>query len=721
MKLIINIMKIWAQSKRFLQIAKTFYTWYSVYYPTCSPDDIAPFLERVHHSLANRGALATLEWLKETRLAFTRWICGDSRPDVCVKLDSSGLPVMVKSTLGKFIDTARGRALILTLLNCIRSYEGLKEPSISDITSPYKGEKWIDSYLGLYTKDFLRKYGDIHRPRPQFKQWLYTTKRGPNGPSIATAYHDITLLTEEHYRIYEVLAGKDYKDSLLKIKEIASDPQEFERIRKDFSLIVDIKSRYVEKISVIPSPEGKMRTISIASYWAQNALDPLHRCIFKYLRKIPNDITFDQSKGLSILNKGQNDSYWSYDLKAATDRFPRSTQTLLLSHLIGQEFANTWSLLISAEHDIPAIGIRAAWAVGQPIGKLSSWAVFAYTHHFIIYVAHRRACVPFAPGTYVILGDDVVIANDKVAEQYSTLIRWLGVEISMNKTHRSSHSFEIGKRWIHRGQEISPFSIVPWMQAKNWAPAITQCIYEEKKRSWSLPFHPVEGVARCILLQYHGKLSSRYIDHLFDLSQLNVAVYHSIKEMITWSDCINIIAEVFYKTKWEHLDRLHGRLVQTYVYLRLFNKNAIPHWSAIKKVILVENGFSMASIIQIIMGGRSLSGASFSYADLPHKKIIRRYAQEFFDKNADVVQGHYFEDGMLQREAVRSLGIPNVEHAFTKSKVRREVILSNNILKELCSFVKSVPSSGFTHTSGSPVPTEINEYIRKVNYYEWDT
>lgn len=47
---------------------------------------------------------------------------------------------------------------------------------------------------------------------------------------------------------------------------------------------------------------------------------------------------------------------------------------------------------------------------------------------------------------YILLGDDVVINNDRVAKRYSTLMKELGVDISLTKTHVSKDTYEFAKR-----------------------------------------------------------------------------------------------------------------------------------------------------------------------------------------------------------------------------------------------------------------------------------
>jgi hypothetical protein len=55
------------------------------------------------------------------------------------------------------------------------------------------------------------------------------------------------------------------------------------------------------------------------------------------------------------------------------------------------------------------------------------------------------------------LGDDIVICDKLIAESYMDLIKTLGVDYSVAKTHKSSHFFEFAKRIFYKGQEISPF------------------------------------------------------------------------------------------------------------------------------------------------------------------------------------------------------------------------------------------------------------------------
>lgn len=101
------------------------------------------------------------------------------------------------------------------------------------------------------------------------------------------------------------------------------------------------------------------------------------------------------------------------------------------------------------------------YRAGQGIGIYSSWAILAYTNHFMVrYAAYTVGYKRFSD--YLILGDDIVIADDKVARAYHKLITRIGVRISIPKSIISSpnyRSLEFASRLLVNGVDISPFPV----------------------------------------------------------------------------------------------------------------------------------------------------------------------------------------------------------------------------------------------------------------------
>lgn len=96
-------------------------------------------------------------------------------------------------------------------------------------------------------------------------------------------------------------------------------------------------------------------------------------------------------------------------------------------------------------------GGQVRYAVGQPMGMLSSWPAMAITHHAIINYCHR--------GFYAVIGDDMAIASKSGTKGYEDVLETLGMEISHEKSIKSTpenNLGEIAKRLFVDGGEISP-------------------------------------------------------------------------------------------------------------------------------------------------------------------------------------------------------------------------------------------------------------------------
>jgi hypothetical protein len=101
------------------------------------------------------------------------------------------------------------------------------------------------------------------------------------------------------------------------------------------------------------------------------------------------------------------------------------------------------------------------YSVGQPMGALSSWAMLALVHHFLVQCAALRAGHRMGTfSAYAVLGDDIVIADGRVARNYRGLMLELGVGISAAKSLVSrTGTLEFAKRYFHRGVDCSPISL----------------------------------------------------------------------------------------------------------------------------------------------------------------------------------------------------------------------------------------------------------------------
>lgn len=238
--------------------------------------------------------------------------------------------------------------------------------------------------------------------------------------------------------------------------------------------LVELTAKYHHLCDTMPSgrisfktePAGKLRAFAMVDYWTQCTLRPLHDLLFSFLKEIPQDGTFDQfapAKELLSKKKLAKETWWSLDLSAATDRFPLVLQQLVLKYVVSEEYAASWAALLVDRGYRGPTGMKprvVRYAVGQPMGAYSSWAAFALTHHAAVQFAARLAGLSGWFQDYALLGDDIIIANDRVAHKYRWLLDQLGVECSLAKSMASNQrSFEFAKRVLHRGVDVSGF---PW-------------------------------------------------------------------------------------------------------------------------------------------------------------------------------------------------------------------------------------------------------------------
>lgn len=227
------------------------------------------------------------------------------------------------------------------------------------------------------------------------------------------------------------------------------------------------------KLGFLPEPAGKIRVFAMVDSLTQMLLKPLHDAIFEVLRKIPQDGTHDQHAPALKLQEYGFKHFWSYDLSAATDRFPISLQQALLALLLGPATARAWrSILVDRQYMVPRrISERqrvprstpdfVTYGAGQPMGAYTSWAVFALTHHLLVQYAAYRSTGKFQWFTnYALLGDDVVLAHAATAREYLLLLQEIGVEVGLAKSLISRNgTFEFAKKTYRSTTDITGISL----------------------------------------------------------------------------------------------------------------------------------------------------------------------------------------------------------------------------------------------------------------------
>lgn len=284
------------------------------------------------------------------------------------------------------------------------------------------------------------------------------------------------------------------------------------------------------KLALKEEAAGKVRVFAMVDVWTQWLLKPLHDTIFNHvLPGIDQDGTMDQMAPISKLITRDPNSLFSIDLSAATDRLPIWLQEAILAHWIGKEFAHNWATFLvardyalttlspfpkhtTAQGDPLPCTIRVRYAVGQPMGALSSWAMLALTHHFVVQFAAYQVGHRAWFTDYALLGDDLVIGNAAVAKRYLHIMSTLGVGIGLHKSLLSplGTTLEFAKRTFHLGIDVSP---VPFTELKSAFSGPANAVQFIKKYNLSLTaFLKAAGYGYKVLGQLQkplGKLNAK--------------------------------------------------------------------------------------------------------------------------------------------------------------------------------------------------------------------
>jgi hypothetical protein len=308
--------------------------------------------------------------------------------------------------------------------------------------------------------------------------------KGPNGPSILTS----------HYDAKAILGDQDLLENLGQLASLTGNEWIWE-LMVNLGAQVPGDNYLSGRISLLQEGGGKTRVIAIGDYWSQNLLSPIHKKLMDVLRRLVTDGTYGQEKQVErIQRESLGHKTYSYDLTSATDRFPVRIQEILLSFVFNPEIASVWRKVLT-QRSYAYKDEMVSWAVGQPLGMLSSWAAFSLTHHcFIEFAAARKGIKSFRD--YAVLGDDVVIWNEMVAQEYADLCKEIGLTINLAKSLISddqNHRVEFAKRIILNGVEISGLKANILNKASRSIYMLIDLIRVAQLRSWDLPWTEIQA------------------------------------------------------------------------------------------------------------------------------------------------------------------------------------------------------------------------------------
>lgn len=213
----------------------------------------------------------------------------------------------------------------------------------------------------------------------------------------------------------------------------------------------------VGSIGLIQEPGYKLRAVANPGRIYQHMLTPLGRVLFDTLKSLPWDCTHDQSKGfIAIKDALRNGTkIHSIDLSSATDNFPLSLQMEMMRSFISFSKDNDQISLfeIISRGNWRLFGSTISWTCGQPLGLYPSFAAFALTHGLILFGLNNHSW----NNKFYVLGDDVLILDDELAQKYRSFLDKYKCPISESKSLISNTTCEFAGKIIDKDHIIPQF------------------------------------------------------------------------------------------------------------------------------------------------------------------------------------------------------------------------------------------------------------------------
>jgi len=369
-----------------------------------------------------------------------------------VRKDRRGLPMIVPGKLRVHFRLARDEGAfpsilvtraVLTVLSFYRVISFRQKPDLSSIIGSFTGVSPL-----FLTEELVKVMALFPKVQLGKPSWFISESAGPNGPKATwfSFVDAISFLYNPRQWVAWLVFAILTKRVALGVWWLA-----IQMMSIPFLPLIGVLIRgRLGSLAALREGAGKTRIVAITDWWTQMLFRPLHDGLFSSLRLISQDGTHDQWAPVEkwvIPRIRLGAPCYSFDLSSATDRLPIAAQCQILSHLFGSGFAWAWRILLDRDWWFQGKPIR--YAVGQPMGAYSSWAMLAFTHHIVVQLAALRSgwvgWFPF----YAVIGDDIVIADRGVADHYLSIMRTFGVGISSHKSIVSEAGLlEFAKRWF---------------------------------------------------------------------------------------------------------------------------------------------------------------------------------------------------------------------------------------------------------------------------------
>lgn len=507
-------------------------------------DLLQPLLSYMETILKTRGRVGLVSFCKDTRLALLHALSGEfpEKLVVGVPVYSDGYPKVLglglveelrKDSTSKYVYLK----LVFTCLYSTRALQLGKVPNVETIKglASVPVPLVLDQHLDSFWRHLGYKPHSVVPSNLAFKKYHMSSKAGPNGQALWTSMVDLKLLVDSSLlEDLKVLGGSKFREIVdLLVSTLPWLPDK----------LFPVEGKTLRRLTYFPDKESKVRVVAILDYWSQTVLRPLHDYLFRVLRKIPQDCTFNQG---SFTQKTQSwEYYYSYDLTAATDRFPIYVESMVLRGILPEIYVKSWeSVMVGLPFDYTHNNKteKIYYSVGNPMGAYSSWNSFALAHHYVMYWCCMELGISWETAKYCMLGDDVLIGDHNLASKYLEVMTGLGVNIAPLKSHTSTKLFEFAKRLFLDKVEVTPFPISAITEMSSRYYLLVSLLRQESKKGWLWSCSVPLAVSRFYsdVLGYNGKFCRSILDKSFacdvmiDIMNGTLTANQGLKTLIGW-------------------------------------------------------------------------------------------------------------------------------------------------------------------------------------------
>lgn len=423
-----------------------------------------PVVDEFIHLCTHSGEEWTVKRFKSLLTDFTQWLATGHRLPVPWVKSSSNLKFRYSGSIGRLerwcakSDDRKIKALqllkIYTFLISTSVTEAQREKFVSAVQANPKDHSWSfgtsDKFMRNklvmdYRYAIIRAMSNYDGLPRLFGASGSATKSGPiPGGSVPEplSFVDSARFLSDFSDGFHLYAK--YKEIF---SEVLGDHLDHQ-VRSTFGMDLKEHGFHVGRIGLIQEPGYKLRAVANPGRVFQFALHKVGQALYRALRVLPWDCTFEQDKAYSFIQSrlSSNQKAFCVDLRNATDYFPLKLQEELVSGFQmkpeHRKHFELWRDISKAPWKMGDSTIQ--WNVGQPLGLFPSFAAFAATHGFLLFKLNGMEWNQ----DFFILGDDVVILNETLYHKYVEVLEYIGCPTSPEKTLSSSKVAEFAGKII---------------------------------------------------------------------------------------------------------------------------------------------------------------------------------------------------------------------------------------------------------------------------------